>query len=656
MNKLTLSKGKAMACLAIMCLFLAQSCRKDNLMPNASDSVERAKNWYNQKFDKSTSTLMSINGYSFPLDIKPKWNEVQASRLDDQTDIYIVPLEVDVPLELRQTINPVLVMHEKATGYEVKSINDDQNAHRILKKDETRSYDAKSLYQKAFGSEQRKLSDVSNVVLTNKSSGGNIKSSSSNTQTIAQNKIMTGDPSSVGGGKCIDWYLVTRDQDGVIISEEFVGRTCGIDEMPGGGGPGGGPGTSGNPADFGLDPKCLNCQILVDNFDAFLQYLKTINYIASDPFGTTVELNGVSFHGTMVEIRLNGALTGSFFTPDYSYDRYTPGIYYSVGFRGSDGYGPAPNFGYGLTGLTFPVTYYNGKTSLFLMPPGGVTYTTPGQDLISILSITDVSIKSFLAASPDVSSGVLEYLRINGKTAETIDFANWSVGYLFNNRNFEEFKNAFLNFKADGSDGPEDFDENYWNDPNLVIQQQTLPTLFEFSLAYPKSGFGKAEFEMSAPEVFDLVGGTPKALRDASLSDSDPYNNNTYSNACALRVSRALNYSGVTIPEVSGTYKGGDGKNYFLSAASLNAWMTKTFPPTASNSVRLTAANAGKNGEGFATALNGLNGIYIMIPNYPGPTYFGASGHAGFYTTPPVTHYYFTAKGGVSKITLWKLQ
>ena len=50
-----------------------------------------------------------------------------------------------------------------------------------------------------------------------------------------------------------------------------------------------------------------------------------------------------------------------------------------------------------------------------------------------------------------------------------------------------------------------------------------------------------------------------------------------YVNACALRVSRALNYSGVTIPNIANhTFQGSDGKYYFLSSAKLYNWMIKT--------------------------------------------------------------------------------
>jgi len=83
--------------------------------------------------------------------------------------------------------------------------------------------------------------------------------------------------------------------------------------------------------------------------------------------------------------------------------------------------------------------------------------------------------------------------------------------------------------------------------------------------------------------------------------------------------------------------------------------MVKAFPPTPFNSITLTGADAGPHGAGFANAMATLRGIYILIPNYPGNSYFGASGHAGIHTNPSMTHYYFDAKGGVNKITLWKL-
>lgn len=77
---------------------------------------------------------------------------------------------------------------------------------------------------------------------------------------------------------------------------------------------------------------------------------------------------------------------------------------------------------------------------------------------------------------------------------------------------------------------------------------------------------------LSGPAIYEIVKGTPKALRDDVLNDSNPNNDHDYDNACVLRVSIALNYSGVKIPNIPNhTFKGGDGKYYFLSAKKLNA-------------------------------------------------------------------------------------
>lgn len=49
-------------------------------------------------------------------------------------------------------------------------------------------------------------------------------------------------------------------------------------------------------------------------------------------------------------------------------------------------------------------------------------------------------------------------------------------------------------------------------------------------------------------------------------------------NSCAIRLSRALNYSGITIPFIQNKTKlGADGKYYFTFASDANNWMKKTF-------------------------------------------------------------------------------
>ncbi len=276
------------------------------------------------------------------------------------------------------------------------------------------------------------------------------------------------------------------------------------------------------------------------------------------------------------------------------------------------------------------------------------------QSLIANLPITDYPQQQYLYNNTIVAVAIYNYLSTNGWTPDNKGFASWAIGYLMGNPNvsINQFENWFMG-KPEGIDG--DYDATFWDNPNLIFQQQNLPRLNDFKNAYPKNSNGN--FEMTYAEVYNLVGGEPKAMRDAVLNDNNPINDHDFDNACALRTSRALNYSGVIIPNIPGkTFKGADNKFYFLGARNLYNWMIKTFPPNDANSVVLNQQQGGINGMNFQSLLSNKQRIYILIPNNPAISGFGASGHAGIYTTPDLTHYYFGAKGGVKSITLWILK
>lgn len=106
------------------------------------------------------------------------------------------------------------------------------------------------------------------------------------------------------------------------------------------------------------------------------------------------------------------------------------------------------------------------------------------------------------------------------------------------------------------------YDANYWENPNLTFPQQNLPTWANFLAAYPNE---------DSQQLYGVVGGdVAQAQIDYPLETR---------NGCALKVSRALNYSGVIIPNIPttstipGTVQGADGKYYFLNAKALNIWM-----------------------------------------------------------------------------------
>jgi hypothetical protein len=254
---------------------------------------------------------------------------------------------------------------------------------------------------------------------------------------------------------------------------------------------------------------------------------------------------------------------------------------------------------------------------------------------------------------------------INYVFSPNIEFAKFSTSYFLLNPNttIEQFQNMFMG-TTDGIDG--NFDQAFWDNPNLSFPIQNMPSWNNFNAAYPKNANGT--FEMEAQDVYNLVGGRPKQLRDGVLNDANPNNDNDYDNACALRVSRALNYSGIDIPNIPNrTFKGEDNKYYFLGAANLFNWMIKTFPldQTGSyTSYQVDGENAGPYSSYLTQLLdndndhsnNSNHGLYIMLPNDPSrQTGFGASGHAGIYNTPALTHYYFNATGGIKLATLWIL-
>lgn len=221
--------------------------------------------------------------------------------------------------------------------------------------------------------------------------------------------------------------------------------------------------------------------------------------------------------------------------------------------------------------------------------------------------------RSWLNQHPNVYSAINIYIDAAQLSFQDgADYVNFSVAYLIAHpfMQLATFENEFMTV-PEGMDGPDNFDQSFWDDPNLVFQTQSLPSFQDFSAAYPN---------VAAEDVYNLIGGEILANH---IADHD-----NYKNACALRVSRALNYSGVTIPSytnpVTGkhvTQTGNDGKNYFLSAKELNAWMKKTFgAPT----YHFTKAQGGPNGTNFPGLLANIKGIYSMISS---SAHWG-SGHA----------------------------
>ena len=134
--------------------------------------------------------------------------------------------------------------------------------------------------------------------------------------------------------------------------------------------------------------------------------------------------------------------------------------------------------------------------------------------------------------------------------------------------------------------------------------------------AYPKG---------SAEDVFNLIGGKVKA--------------NNFANSCAIRVSRALNYSGHTVSYIPPnlTVSGNDKKWYIYRVAEMVKYLTKNFGEP----------DISIQGKPYQTELKGKKGIIVFEVD----AWDDASGHATLWDGNFCSDkYYFPLS---KKVMLW---
>lgn len=182
----------------------------------------------------------------------------------------------------------------------------------------------------------------------------------------------------------------------------------------------------------------------------------------------------------------------------------------------------------------------------------------------------------------------------------------WNIiyggGYYTPPNNSEVAYNPYLNDNQTSTVEPENNNTNknsnwvWWNDnisdPEVDYSPQPRPTFASMLSNYSRNSQGNDD--MPVADLCDLVGGAIKQMFD----------NGSISNGCAIRVSRALNYSGVMVPEIANqTLKGSDGKNYFIVASQLYNWLVKVLGQP---DIHLTASQGSPNGSKFRDMLLGM--------------------------------------------------
>lgn len=269
--------------------------------------------------------------------------------------------------------------------------------------------------------------------------------------------------------------------------------------------------------------------------------------------------------------------------------------------------------------------------------------------LFDEISLSD---KYFLNNKKEVRDDILNFLMNcpteSEESNEYIINAMIDYGQIYTISNYPHIdvcdeESEFYNWYIENIDGGLDYpsqDASWANHSH--IDPQALPTLSAFNNAMPRTPDNHWLYK--AVNLYPLAGGEVMAARTADLHDGD--NKTPTENTCALRISIALNNSGVLIPpifsddngdgdqdlgEADITLEGADedglpsGIYYFLRAEFLIEYCRAVFPAP---SIEVTRQDV-LDGKTPATELKPNQGIYMMYP-YPGSN-FPASGHCDFF-------------------------
>jgi len=252
-----------------------------------------------------------------------------------------------------------------------------------------------------------------------------------------------------------------------------------------------------------------------------------------------------------------------------------------------------------------------------------LNYAIPYFEMFTLSTHLSAQQNAYLAAHAALNNQIWQFYASQIDGASTFDQEQMDgfVGQILDqnpNLTAQQFQNWFMG-ESEGQDGS--FNQVYWDNPNLTFPQQNLPSFNDFKIACP-SRYDNAE------TLCNNIGGNVLNMYNAVIA------NNKKLNTCAIRVSRALNYSGIVIPALpdnpngtKNTVQGADGKNYIISAKVLNAWMKKTFGTNPSNYQHYTASQGGVKGANFPVLLSDKKGIYSMV-SLPAIQNSWGTGHA----------------------------
>ena len=112
---------------------------------------------------------------------------------------------------------------------------------------------------------------------------------------------------------------------------------------------------------------------------------------------------------------------------------------------------------------------------------------------------------------------------------------------------------------------------------NQILTEKMLKKIYD---AYPKNNDPNAKDYVSPDVLYQQVGGKLEEWYFSVKGTAKALNN-----TCAIRLSKALNDAGLTIPKTEGTYSGANDKNYFIAVKSMVKYLISTYgTPVMANS------------------------------------------------------------------------
>ncbi|WP_029275112.1 hypothetical protein [Pedobacter borealis] len=393
MNKLMLYRGKAMACLILMCLFLVQGCKKEILLQKNNNSIISSKvrnityrefiNSINLKATGSLSTVLTgakekvMSTETLAGNLSLVMDSVKLLHLGD-TLSYVISIRPQTPRATVFQNLTIQVVKEKTTAflstyYPSKEWIDRWRAgHAIAFKDNT-------VFNKINLNDV--LLDTKTINTTNFKQENGLKG-----KIIASISSPFGAPNiiSLAPGECEIYDIYT-----------VVPHQCSTGDWPG-----------SCPWEVGGIPEA----------GGFLPYysLERTTGVDCAPAGPTIEGGGGGGGGTVP-------------TPPPTYNPCDGG--------------------------TPPVSvYFERGTRLAVLPPtpcdpimpegSDPSISSNAQYLFNILSISDDSRKQYIISHNEATNAFVTYLTTNGPTTENRNFAIWGISYLIGNP--ISFNQAFI--------------------------------------------------------------------------------------------------------------------------------------------------------------------------------------------------------------------